>query len=36
MVTYEAMNMMFQFGIFIATAGLAIAAIIALDTNRKK
>ncbi|WP_252504444.1 putative holin-like toxin [Sporosarcina sp. Marseille-Q4943] len=36
MVTYEAMNMMFQFGIFIATAELAIAAIIALDTNRKK
>ena len=36
MVTFEAVNMMFQFGIFLATAALAIAAIIALDAKRKK
>ncbi|WP_246110890.1 putative holin-like toxin [Sporosarcina luteola] len=36
MVTYEAMNTMIQFGILIVTAVLAIVAIIALDTKRKK
>ncbi|MCG3088528.1 putative holin-like toxin [Sporosarcina cyprini] len=36
MVTYDAMNMMFQFGIFLATVAGAITAIIALSTNRKK
>ncbi|MEK3936306.1 putative holin-like toxin [Sporosarcina sp. FSL W7-1349] len=36
MVTFEAMNMLFQFGMFLATAVVAIAAIIALYTNRKK
>nr|WP_318281070.1 putative holin-like toxin [Paenibacillus bovis] len=36
MVTYEAINMLFQFGIFLATALAAIVGIIALVTNRKK
>ncbi|MDC3411984.1 putative holin-like toxin [Aquibacillus sp. 3ASR75-11] len=36
MVTYEAMNMLFQFGIFLATLLTAVVAIIALVTNRKK
>ncbi|WP_251670242.1 MULTISPECIES: putative holin-like toxin [unclassified Sporosarcina] len=36
MVTYEAMNMLFQFGVFLATAATAIVAIIALFINRKK
>ncbi|WP_225313483.1 putative holin-like toxin [Bacillus sp. FJAT-29937] len=36
MVTYEAMNMLMQFGIFLATALTAIVAVFALVTNRKK
>ncbi|MDW0117444.1 putative holin-like toxin [Sporosarcina thermotolerans] len=36
MVTYEAINMMFQFGIFLATAVATVVAMIALYTNRKK
>ncbi|MFD1206280.1 MULTISPECIES: putative holin-like toxin [Sporosarcina] len=36
MVTYEAINMMFQFGIFLATAAATVVAMIALYTNRKK
>ena len=36
MVTYEAMNMLFQFGIFLATALTAFVAIIAVVANRKK
>ncbi|WP_450097611.1 putative holin-like toxin [Sporosarcina beigongshangi] len=36
MVTYDAMNMLFQFGIFFATAATAVIALIALYTNRKK
>ncbi|MEK5071484.1 putative holin-like toxin [Sporosarcina sp. FSL K6-1508] len=36
MVTYDAMNMLFQFGIFLATAITAVAAIIAIATNKKK
>ncbi|MDQ0215908.1 hypothetical protein J2S13_002328 [Oikeobacillus pervagus] len=36
MVTYEAMNILFQFGIFLATALTAIVAIIALVINRNK
>ncbi|MFD2679296.1 putative holin-like toxin [Bacillus seohaeanensis] len=36
MVTYEAMNMLFQFGIFLATTLTTIVAIIALVANRKK
>ncbi|MBB4826687.1 hypothetical protein HNO89_003968 [Sporosarcina luteola] len=36
MVTYEAMNMLFQFGMFLAAMATAAAAIIALATNRKK
>ncbi|WNS75188.1 putative holin-like toxin [Bacillus sp. DTU_2020_1000418_1_SI_GHA_SEK_038] len=36
MVTYEAMNMLIQFGIFLATALTAIVAIIAVVTKRKK
>ncbi|MEK3888028.1 putative holin-like toxin [Bacillus sp. FSL K6-3431] len=36
MVTYEAMNMLFQFGIFLATVATAVIAMIALYTNRKK
>ncbi|UOQ86957.1 putative holin-like toxin [Gracilibacillus salinarum] len=36
MVTYEAMSMLFQFGIFLATFLATIVAIIALVTNRKK
>ncbi|WP_246096972.1 putative holin-like toxin [Psychrobacillus soli] len=36
MVTYDAMNMLFQFGIFLATAATAVIALIALYTNRKK
>jgi len=36
MVTFEAINMMFQFGIFLATALTGVLAIIALVTNRKK
>jgi len=36
MVTYEAMNMLFQFGMFLATAVAAVVAMIALNTNKKK
>ena len=36
MVTFEAINMLFQFGIFLATALTGVLAIIALVTNRKK
>ncbi|MFE8696407.1 putative holin-like toxin [Cytobacillus sp. FJAT-53684] len=36
MVTYEAMNMLIQFGIFLATALTALVAMIALVTNSKK
>jgi hypothetical protein len=36
MVTYEAMNMLFQFGIFLVTTATAVVAMIALNTNRKK
>ncbi|WP_239094003.1 putative holin-like toxin [Bacillus sp. B15-48] len=36
MVTYKAMNKLFQFGIFLATMLTTIVAIIALVTNRKK
>ncbi len=36
MVTYEAMNMLFQFGIFLVTTLTAVVAIIALVTNKKK
>ncbi|WP_339254314.1 putative holin-like toxin [Sporosarcina sp. FSL W8-0480] len=36
MVTYEAMNMMFQFGILLAAIATTFVAIIALSTNRKK
>ena len=36
MVTYEAMNMLFQFGIFLVTALTAVVAIVALVTNIKK
>jgi hypothetical protein len=35
-VTYEAMNMLFQFGIFLATALTAVTTIIVIVTNRKK
>ena len=36
MVTYDAMNMLFQFGIFLATAATAVFAMIALYANRKE
>ncbi|WP_251672057.1 MULTISPECIES: putative holin-like toxin [unclassified Sporosarcina] len=36
MVTYDAMNMLFQFGMFLATMATAVIAIIALFINRKK
>ncbi|MED4354361.1 putative holin-like toxin [Schinkia azotoformans] len=36
MVTYEAMNMLFQFGIFLVTALTAVVAIIAIVTNKDK
>ncbi|MCL6587836.1 MAG: putative holin-like toxin [Anoxybacillus sp.] len=36
MVTYEAINVLFQFGIFLATALTAIVAVIALVTDRRK
>ncbi|MEK3937408.1 putative holin-like toxin [Sporosarcina sp. FSL W7-1349] len=36
MVTYEAIHMMFQFGMFLATLATAVVAMIALYTNRKK
>ncbi|WP_404406986.1 putative holin-like toxin [Jeotgalibacillus malaysiensis] len=35
MVTYEAMNMLFQFGMFIAAVTTAIVALVALYTNKK-
>jgi hypothetical protein len=36
MVTYEAMNMLFQFGMLIATTVATIVAMIALYANKKK
>ncbi|EGQ27892.1 hypothetical protein HMPREF9372_0110 [Sporosarcina newyorkensis 2681] len=36
MVTYEAMNMLFQFGMFLAAIVTAVVAMIALFINRKK
>ena len=36
MVTYDAMNMLFQFGIFLAAALTAGVAIIAITINKKK
>jgi len=36
MVTYEAMNMLFQFGIFSVTALTAVVAIIALVKKKKE
>ncbi|WP_252504052.1 putative holin-like toxin [Sporosarcina sp. Marseille-Q4943] len=36
MVTYEALNMMFQFGMFLVATASAIVAMIALYTKRKK
>ncbi|WP_238389584.1 putative holin-like toxin [Virgibacillus sp. MSP4-1] len=36
MVTYEIMNMLFQFGIFLATGLTSVVAVIALVTNKKK
>ncbi|WP_248512525.1 putative holin-like toxin [Sporosarcina sp. NCCP-2222] len=36
MVTYEAMDMLMQFGMFLAMMTTAIVAIVALYTNRKK
>ncbi|MBB4826429.1 hypothetical protein HNO89_003689 [Sporosarcina luteola] len=36
MVTYEAITMMFQFGMFLAAVAATIVAMIALYTNKKK
>ncbi|WP_227521548.1 MULTISPECIES: putative holin-like toxin [Bacillus] len=36
MVTYEAMNMLFQFGVFLVTTLTALVAMIALVTNKKE
>ncbi|MEO4054671.1 putative holin-like toxin [Solibacillus sp. CAU 1738] len=36
MVTYEAVDLMFQFGMFLATVAMAICAVIALYFNQKK
>lgn len=36
MMTYDAMNMLFQFGIFLATSLTALVAIIAIVINTKK
>ncbi|MFP3322376.1 putative holin-like toxin [Planococcus maritimus] len=36
MVTYDAMNMLFQFGIFLTSALTVGVAIIALAINKKK
>nr|WP_269135817.1 putative holin-like toxin [Sporosarcina cyprini] len=36
MVTYEAMNMLIQFGMFLTMMTTAIVALVALYTNRKK
>ncbi|WOV87035.1 putative holin-like toxin [Sporosarcina oncorhynchi] len=36
MVTYDAMNMLFQFGMFLAAMATDIVAMIALFINRKK
>ncbi|WP_332695179.1 putative holin-like toxin [Halalkalibacter lacteus] len=36
MVTYEAMNTLFQFGTLIVTMFIAFVAIVALVTNKKK
>ncbi|SIP92120.1 putative holin-like toxin [Domibacillus enclensis] len=35
MVTYEAMNMLFQFGMFLAAIVTTVVAIMALYTNKK-
>ncbi|WOV86355.1 putative holin-like toxin [Sporosarcina oncorhynchi] len=36
MVTYDAMNMLFQFGMFLVATATMVVAIIALFINRKK
>ncbi|WP_255249822.1 putative holin-like toxin [Bacillus sp. FJAT-45066] len=36
MVTYEAMNMLFQFGVFLVTTLTPLVAMIALVTNKKE
>ncbi|WP_348539039.1 putative holin-like toxin [Sporosarcina oncorhynchi] len=36
MVTYDSINMMFQFGMFLAATAATIVALITLSTNRKK
>nr|WP_228551163.1 MULTISPECIES: putative holin-like toxin [Sporosarcina] len=36
MVTYKAMNMLFQFGMFLVAMATAIVVMIALFINRKK
>ncbi|WP_253724380.1 putative holin-like toxin [Sporosarcina sp. HYO08] len=36
MMTYDAMNMLFQFGIFLATSLTALVAIIVIVIDRKK
>ncbi|WP_230200129.1 putative holin-like toxin [Bacillus niameyensis] len=36
MMTYDAMNMLIQFGIFLATGLTALVAIIAIVINTKK
>ncbi|WP_253724381.1 putative holin-like toxin [Sporosarcina sp. HYO08] len=36
MMTYDAMNMLFQFGIFLATSLTALVAIIVIVVDRKK
>jgi hypothetical protein len=36
MVTYDAMNMLFQFGIFLATSMTAVVAIIAIVASYRK
>ncbi|WP_228551022.1 putative holin-like toxin [Sporosarcina cascadiensis] len=35
MVTYEAMNMLFQFGVFLATAATAIVANCSIHQQKK-
>ncbi|MFA1822219.1 putative holin-like toxin [Virgibacillus oceani] len=35
-MTYDAMNMLFQFGIFLATGLTAMVAIVAIVIKRKK
>ncbi|MGN7408669.1 MULTISPECIES: putative holin-like toxin [unclassified Sporosarcina] len=36
MVTYDAMSLLFQFGMFLITMATAVVAMIALYTKRKK